>query len=378
MAEYELLIRGGRVLDPQSGLDERLDLAVSDGKIAAIGHLDGAAADREILAEGCLVTPGLIDMHAHIAPLCRIGAPADLVCLPSGVTTVADAGSAGFQNYHLMRPGLMGMHTSYKIFLHVSSVGLAAFGATQENIAPAALDRQGIRRIIRDFPDEIVGLKIRMGKETAGDMGLEPLRAALDIAHGLGLPLMVHCTNPPVPMAQLTACLEKGDILTHPYHGKGFTILDEGGMEALQAARQRGVYLDVGDARGHTSFQVMRKAMGLGLTPDSISTDMTWHSMYNTQGAFSLLTCINKWLNLGMEISQAIACVTINPAREMGVEDQFGVLAIGRRADIAVLREENTAITYTDGVGEMLTGNHGLRAMMTVKDGRILYRDLAI
>ena len=376
MEQYDLIIRGGRVMDPASGTDGLMDVGVKEGKIVGMGDLSACSAAAQVDASGCLVTPGLIDMHAHIAPLSAIGIPADAACLPGCVTTVGDGGSTGCANYPLLRPGLMGLIVTPKIFLHVSSAGLAGFRALQENIDPACFDRAGIMRLVEKYPEEIVGLKIRIGTETTGALGLSPLKAAREIAGEIGLPLMVHCTNPPAPMAEVLSCLEKGDILTHAYHGVGHTLLEEGGFAALRKARQRGVYMDVGDACKHISFPVMRRALEEGLGPDSISSDSTDRGYFNPQGSFSLLFCVSKWLNLGMPLMEAVACVTSHPAREMGIGHSAGALSPGRDADIAVMRLEEKKTRFFDGAGETLEGSQLLRPMMTVKAGKVAFRDL--
>ncbi len=376
MVHYDLLIRGGWVIDPENGLDGQADAAVSRGKIAAVGDLGGASAEQEIDARGCLVLPGLIDSHCHLAPLSAIGVPADAFCFPSGVTTAVDAGSAGSANYELLRPGMMYARTGQRVFLHVCPSGLAGFRAQVENIDPACFDAASLKRLKEKYPSEIVGLKIRVGRETNRDMGFAPLRRAREIAGEMRLPLMVHCTDPALSMAEILSCLEKGDIITHPYHGHGRTLMEAGGMEALAAARERGVYLDVGDAGRHISFAVMREALRRGLTPDTISTDATERGFFNKRTAFSLPFCMSKWLNLGMPLSWAVACVTRNAARMLGLSGQAGALTPGMAADIAVFRLEEADMEFRDGVGECLRGRKILHPLLTVKGGAVVYRDI--
>lgn len=376
MEAYELIIWGGRVIDPKNARDEIADVAVQNGKIAAVGDLSGALAGTDVDAGGCIVTPGLIDSHAHIAPLAAIGVPADAFCFPSGVTTVNDAGSAGSANYELLRPGLMYSWVGKRIFLHVCPSGLSGFRAQLENIDPADFDLPALRRLKEKYPEEIAGLKIRVGKETNRALGFAPLRRAKEIAEELQLPLMVHCTDPALSMAEILSCLGKGDIITHPYHGHGRTLMEEGGFDALAAARERGVYLDVGDAGRHISFDVMRAAIRKNLWPDTISTDATERGFYNKRTTFSLPFCVSKWLNLGMPLQNAIACVTKNAARMLGMEESAGALSVGMPGDIAVFSVENQPMIFRDGVGNALEGDQILHPRLTVKNGGIVYRDI--
>ena len=378
METFDLLLRSGRVMDPARGLDVTMDVGLQNGKITAMGDLARAVGTREISLKGCIVAPGLIDIHMHMAPLAAIGIPADAACLPACVTTAADGGSAGFLTYPLLRPALQYLTVTPRIFLHVSPAGLSSMRAAQENADPGCYSLESIRRVCQKYPDEIVGLKIRIGQETVGDWGLKPLERAKEIARACGLPLMVHCTNPPAPLARVLALLEKGDIITHIYNGKGHTLMEEGAFETLRDARARGVYLDVGDAGVHTAFAVMRRALQEGLPPDSISTDSTDRGFYQERGGFHLPFAMSKWLNLGLPLEQVIACATINPARMMGLKAGEGSMTCGVSGDIAVLRLEQTPLRFWDGVGESFQGECCLRPMMTIKQGRIVWRDMAL
>lgn len=376
MPDYACIIRGGRVIDPENARDEQADVAIENGKIAAVGDLKQASAEREIDAAGCIVTPGFIDSHCHLAPLSAIGVPADAFCFPSGVTTAADAGSTGCANFELLRPGLMYAWVGKRFFLHVCPAGLSGFRAQLENIDPETFDEAATARVIEKYPEEIVGLKIRVGKETNRDMGFAPLKKAKEMAEKAHLPLMVHCTDPALSMADILSCLGKGDVITHPYHGHGRTLLEEGGFEALEAARARGVHLDVGDAGRHICFDVMRHAMARRLFPDTISTDATERGFYNKKTTFSLPFCVSKWLNLGMPLFQAVQCVTQNAARLLKMEDIAGALTPGMPADIAVFRLEKQPMTFYDGLGNALEGDRILHPLLTVKGGMTVYRDI--
>lgn len=369
----DLLIKGGRVIDPANRINEIKTIGVQNGLIVEAD--ENAEASQVLDAAGYTVAPGLIDGHAHIWPLTNMGVQAESACFPSGVTTAVDAGSTGCATYECHRPAMLGMQVNVKALLHVCPAGLTAFRTKVEYIDPALFDKASMHRLIRQYSGEIVGVKIRMGQETALDMGTAPLLAACDIAHEAGLPVVVHSTRPPVSMRELIECLGPGDIITHPYHGHGRTILEDGGMDALQKARERGVYIDVGDAGWHISFEVMRKALEAGLAPDSISTDITDRGCYRRGSTFSLLHCMSKWRTLGLSMEDVIRCVTQAPAQELHLN--AGTLSTGAVADIAILREEPTSLVFTDGVGQQMEAGNILRAMATIRAGRLVYRDTA-
>lgn len=374
MNSLDLLIRGGRVLDPWNGTDRVMDVGVSCGRMVPVQ--DGMEAEQTVNAQGCIVCPGLIDSHIHLWPLTNMGVLAEATGFPSGVTTLIDAGSSGCGTYECHRPAVQAMQANVKVLLNVCSAGLTAFRTRIEYIEPERFELPRIRELAERYAQEIVGLKIRMGRECSLDMGLEPLKRAVDMAVELGLPLVVHSTDPAVPMRDLIACLQPGHVLTHAYHGHGHTLLQEGGMEALAEARARGIWTDVGDAGRHASFRVMQAALRQGLAPDSISTDLTNHGLFRPTGCYSLPYCMSKWLALGLPLEKVIQCVTSAPARQYNLQEA-GRLSAGTCADIAVLRCEKADVAFRDGVGESLRGDTLLRPLMTVRAGRIVYRDIA-
>lgn len=371
----DLLIKGGRVFDPANQTDAIKCIGVKDGLIVSANDDDDA--EHVVDASGCIVAPGFIDVHTHLWPLTDMGVQAESSCFPSGVTGAIDAGSCGCATYENYRPALLGMRVDAKVLLNVCSAGLTAFRTKVEYLDPALFKKQEMKRLARRYPDEIIGLKIRMGKETALDMGLSPLRAAKEIAEETGLPLVVHSTNPAVSMKELISCLGRGDVLAHAYHGHGNTLMQDGGFEALEEARKRGVFVDVGDAAWHINFEIMREALRRGLGPDTISTDLTDKGIYKKGRTFNLLHCMSRWLNIGMPLEDVIRCVTANAARELKVGADAGNLICGTAADIAIVRVENTDIEFKDGNGVTLRADRMIRAMATIKNGRIVYRDVA-
>lgn len=374
---YDLIIRNGVVADPATGRYEKSDIAVLDGRVAKIGAMDDENAEQIVDASGAWVTPGLIDFHLHLAPLAEIGVSGESACFPSGVTTAVDCGSAGSATYEGHRGFLAGCKLRVKCFLHVCPAGLAT-GRYLENPDPKYYDRKKIRRLFAEYKGELVGLKIRQGAEIVGSLGLEPLRATIELAEEIGVPVMVHCSNPPGSMGALIRLLRRGDILTHAYQDRGDTILDERGhvSQEARAARERGVIFDVANANVHFSFPVARVAIADGFPPDTISTDLTTRSLYRRPAVFNLLHVLSKYWNMGLGFMEILERCTWTPAKLLGLQGEIGHLAPGSRADIAVLKEIRRPVEFGDRAGETMTGDRLLKAMMTVKGGEIVHRDI--
>ncbi|GHV34880.1 metallo-dependent hydrolase [Synergistales bacterium] len=374
---YDLVIRDGTVVDPATHMCDKADIAIKDGRIVQIGALANASAEQTIDASNTFVTPGLIDFHLHLAPLAEIGVSGEPVCFASGVTTAVDCGSAGCATYGGHRAFLCGGKLRVKCFLHVCSAGLAT-GRYLENPDPVYYDKNKIKRCFTDYPNELLGLKIRQGAEIVGSLGLEPLKATIELAEEMNVPVMVHCSNPPCPMDEILRLLRSGDILTHAFQDRGSTILDESGRVSKEArlARKRGVIFDTANANIHFSFAVARAAIAEGFLPDTISTDLTIRSLYKRPAVFNMLHVLSKYYNMGLSLMEILERCTWKPAKLLGLEKEIGALAIGLRADIAILKEIDHPTEFGDRIGEILTGNHLLKAMMTVKDGDVVYRDI--
>nr|WP_321501368.1 amidohydrolase family protein [uncultured Dethiosulfovibrio sp.] len=374
---YDLIIQNGTIVDPATGKKEKSDIAVMDGRIAAVESNIEGPGKQTIDCSGTLVTPGLIDFHLHLFPLAEIGISGESVCFPSGVTTAVDCGSSGCATYEGHRGSLKSMKLRTRCFLHSCSAGLAT-GQYLENPDPKHYDRKKIKRIFYDYGDELVGLKIRQGAEIVGSLGLDPLKATIEIAEELNVPVMVHCSNPPCPMDQLVKLLRPGDILTHAFQDNGGSILDDSGHVSKETlkARKRGVIFDVANANIHFSFAVARSAIAEGFLPDTISTDLTVRSLYKRPAVFNLLHVLSKYRNMGIDIMDVIERCTWIPSKLLGMQGEIGSLSLGSKADIAILKEIDCPTKFGDRLGEVITGNILLKAMMTVKDGDIVYRDL--
>ncbi len=380
---YQILIKNGNITDPENGLCKVADIVVADGKIAGIGDYQDAPAVMTVDAAGCLVTPGLIDHHAHVYPLAPIGIPAEAVCFGTGVTTVVDAGSTGCDTYRGYRPFLETGKLTVRAYLNVCSTGLDSLPRELEDVAPERMDTEAIKAIFEEYGSELLGLKLRTSKEIVGELGYEPLRRTVALAEEIGTSVMVHCTNPPGEMKELLGYLRKGDVITHMYMNKGDTILAADGQisEAALAARERGVLFEAADARAHFSFAVSEAAMREKFYPDIIATDLTKLSMHLRPTAFNLANQLGKYHFLGMPLTEVIACCTSSPAKQMGLQGTIGCLSVGANADIAVFRQIKDRAEFGDRPYDdpeccLRYGEYRFQPLMTVKDGAVVYREV--
>lgn len=379
----QILIKNGTVTDPANDLRGVFDVFVSEGKIAKVHETINDEAVSVVDASGCLVVPGLIDHHAHVWPLARIGIPGEAVCFASGVTTVADAGSTGAMTFRKYHDFMAGSNLSVFAYINVCSSGLDSLPAQMEDVNPEHYDIGAIRELFEEEGASLLGLKLRTSHEIVKEMGYEPLRQTVALAEKLGLSVMVHCTNPPGEMSELLGYLRAGDVITHMYMNKGSTILDDSGhvMKEAVTARKRGVIFEAADARAHFSFEVSEPAIREGFYPDILATDLTKLSMYLRPTAFSMANQLAKYSCLGIPEDELFAMCTINPARHMGIDDKAGSLSEGCPADIAVFRrEEHKAVfgdrPYSDGTRQLRQGKYIYRPVMTIKNGEIVFRDI--
>jgi len=370
-----LLLRGGRVIDPAEGVDGPADVRVRDGLVAAVGANLPPEGDTVVDVSGGLVLPGLIDLHSH----CFIGASdfgprTDDVARSTGVTTWVDGGSTGAGTFEGMREWVLSRsRVRMFAFLNISAIGLMYLKIGELNHLAYA-DVDSAVGVGRDHADLIVGIKVRNQLEVVGDAGVEPLRRAVRAAAAIGGRVMIHCTNPPVPMAELLALLRPGDIVSHFLHGRGHGILDDKGQirKEVRAARERGVVFDVAHGRMHVKFPIARAAMEQKFYPDTISSDLT------SGGAAGcvkdLPTTMGKFLNLGMPLPEVVRAVTAAPARAIGRAGKLGTLRAGTVADVAVFRLEDGRFDFEDAHGEHMTGVRRFAPTLTLRAGEIWWR----
>jgi len=367
----DLVLRGGRVVDPSQGIDSIMDVGFQGGRVAELGQRLSGADVRDVAGE--IVTPGLIDLHTHV-----YWGGTSLGVDPSrlargGCTTLVDAGSAGPGNYsgfreHVIRPSPVRIVA----YLNVSFAGIYGFSrrvmvgesGDLRLMAPAdAIE------VVEANRDTIVGIKVRVGLNASQFSGLVPLDIARQTAEEVGLPMMVHIDLPPPTLEDVLARLRKGDVLTHcfrPFPNNPATV-DGGVREAVVEARRRGVIFDIGHGMGSFAFKTARTMLANGFAPDCISSDV--HALCIDGPAFDLLTTMSKFVCLGMELGDVVRAATEAPAQALRRLD-LGTLRPGATGDASILSLERGAFDYVDVASERMTGDRRLAARGTVVNGR--------
>ena len=376
---YDLILRGGRVIDPSQAVDAVMDVAFADGRVAALGPNLGEAAEVRD-ASGLLVTPGLIDLHTHVYwGGTSLGIDAEEFCRTSGVTTSVDTGSAGPGNFkgfrrHVIEPS----RVRILAYLHVSFAGIYAFsktvmvGESEEMRLMAPVEAVAVADANRDV---IVGIKVRVGRHAGGTSGTAPLDIALQDADEAGLPLMAHIDHPPPSYEEVIARLRPGDVLTHAFRPfPNAPVTAQGRVKpAVLAARERGVLFDIGHGGGSFAFKTARAMLANGFLPDTISSDV--HALCIDGPAYDQATTLSKFLCLGMDLPAVIAASTVNAATAMK-RPELGTLKVGSPGDATLLSLRTGAFDYEDVVGETLVGDRRLLAAGTVVAGRWFHGDV--
>jgi dihydroorotase len=367
-----LAIRGGRIIDPASGTDLVGTLLIQDGRIAAMLP-DGAPvdADEVIDAQGLLVLPGLIDIHAHtFTGHTVLGLPADQIGVEQGVTTVVDAGSAGVDNLPLFLEQARAAKTRVLAFLNLSRDGLAR--ERGELSDPAMLAPDDTVAALKAHADILVGVKARASASVVRDQGIAPIRLAKETAKRAGVPIMVHIGNAPPSLPEVLDLLEEGDIVSHAFHGKKGGIYGSDGLiPEAKAALARGVYFDVAHGQSSFSFATARRYLGEGRIPDVISSDL-WRGN-ETGPVFSQLLTMSKLLHLGMPLMEVVAASTWRAAKALRREDQLGSLAVGRAADVSIVRLATGSFPLVDSEGVEETAAQVLEPVFTLRDGEVVH-----
>jgi len=358
----ELILRGGRVIDPARQIDASLDLLFRDGRLREIGPtLVPAPSARVQDVTGCIVTPGLIDLHTHVywggtslgvdpIDLARRGATAVLV----------DAGSSGPANFAGFRAHVIEPSLPLKILplLNLSFAGIFGFSRAVmvgESEDIRLLDLRECVRVVREHADLIVGIKVRVGRVASGTAGIAPLDMALEVAEEVGLPVMAHLDFPPPSRRDVVSRLRAGDILTHCFRPFPNAPSAPGGgvRQEILEARDRGVIFDIGHGGGSLGFATSRAMLDAGFKPDVISSDV--HALSINGPAYHLLHTLAKFYALGMSLSDVIACATINPARALR-QPELGSLEPGVATDASVFQVMRLPTDYADVMGETLEG----------------------
>jgi dihydroorotase len=353
----DLVVSGGRVLCPATGIDRVADVAIDEGRIAAVG--DRLAGRERVDAAGLLVVPGLIDLHVHVYEgVSHYGIDADRYLLRRGTTTGVDVGSAGAQTF----PGLRRMvveqaQTRIYAYLHIAVEGMISVLVGElEDLRWASVEQ--CVRVAGANRDVIAGVKLRAGHQMVGDDPRPALALALEAARGLGLPLMVHVIDMRMQLPELLAQLRPNDVVTHCYHGNEGGLLDDDGRvwpEAF-AARERGVLFDVGHGVGSFTWRVARAALAQGFPPDTISSDI--HAHNHAGPVHDLPRTLSKLLHLGLPLSDVVAAATATPGRHLAHVSPagLGTLAAGAPGDLTLLELQQGSFELTDGE-HRLSGN---------------------
>jgi len=372
---YDLLLKGGEVIDPSQALQQRCDVAFCDGRVAAMAaDLPIETAQEVIDVTGLLVTPGLIDIHGHFFYRGWPGAvDPDQACLPAGVTSAVDAGSTGWGNYPALREYVLQQsHTRLYAFVHLCATGLTSLTARVgelQNLAFAQID-QAIR-CIGDHPDNVLGVKVRIDSRATGEANALPaLAMARQVADATQSQMMVHVSNTPLPLIRLFDYMRPGDIATHILNGHAHGILDGNGRirPEVHEARARGIILDVGHAGVHFDLNVGRAAVSQSFWPDTLSTDI--HTPPPDRVVYDLLGVMSTFLALDMPLAAVISTVTKQAAAAIGKSNELGTLRVGSAGDAAVLELQEGDFTFVDAAGNQIQARQRLTALLTIKDGQ--------
>ena len=379
--KYDLLLSGGEVLDPAAGLRGALDIGIAAGKIVEVGpNLPAKEARREVSAKGRLVTPGLVDIHAHVLVNGHdMGPQTDRFCQCSGVTTMCDAGSAGSSNFAALRQMLdKEVRTRVRAFVNLSAIGISGTSRGGELQHFPYADPEGCARTVLENPDLAIGVKLRFGPNLVWEYSAEPVKLARKTAEMAGdVPMMMHITDSPVPLPDLVEHMKPGDIVTHCYHGRANGIMGNDKKETvlkdIVEAQRAGIVFDCAHGRNHFNFRLIEKALDQGFLPDTISTDLT--STSATQGpVWDINTTMSKLMHFGLSLDECIARSTAAPAKLMGYEGTVGTLKPGANADIALMELRDGKFEMRDSDGDTITAKRRLITHTTIKEGRVTYQ----
>ncbi len=378
---YDLVLRGGRLLDPRNGIDGMMDVAVVDGRIAVVAPgIDAGQAARVVDARELLVIPGLVDLHAHVffgtEPNAEYSngynaVPPDGFTFRSCVTTVVDTGGSGWRNFPQFKAQVIDrVETRVLAMLNIVGSGMKG-GPVEQNLADMDPKLTALRA--GEFPEIIVGVKVAHYRGPEWD----PVDRAVAAGRGAGIPVMVDFGGhePPLSLEDLLLSrLRPGDILTHTYaqvDGR-MPIVDETGAlrPFVRRARERGILFDVGHGAGSFVFRQARSALEQSFPPDTISTDLHRASM--NAGMKDMLNVMSKFLSLGMPVEDAVRAATSSAARAIR-RDDIGQLEVGASADVAVLRVREGRFGFVDVEGARHEGRSKLECELTLRAGKVVW-----
>ena len=368
-ATYDVIVKGGRVIDPSLRINAIRDVAIAGGRIAAVEADIAADAEETIDARGKLVVPGLLDIHTHYAR----DNEGPTVCLADGVTGWIDAGSQGADHIADSVAVAKSAPQQGRVLINIGRAGILPGGDTMDiSRADVGAAKDAIARN-RDF---IVGVKARLSRDVAAD-DVEVLGRAQEVATSFNLPVMIHMGQTVSPLPRLLNLLKRGDIVTHMFAPPPNSIIDDNGyiLPEVLAARRRGVWFDVANGRrGHLRWDIVDRVLQAGFWPDTFSTDGNTTSR-TTAGVIDFPNVMSKFLSFGMTLDQVVARATVNASRVFPLFNDRGTLNVGAPADVAVLELREGAFEFVDNYGNKRTGRQRLFPSGTVLGGkRVLAR----
>jgi dihydroorotase len=362
-AKYDLIIQGGRVIDPSRKLDAVRDVGIAAGRIAAVEPALAAEATATLDARGKLVVPGLIDIHTHAGR--NVEGPAML--LRDGVTGWIDAGSAGADGIDAVVAVAKTSPQPGRVLLNIGRGGILPDGDAKDL---ARADVGAARAAIERHRDYVAGVKARLSETVVGSNDVEVLKRTQQAVEPFSLPVMIHMGQSASSLSELLPLLKPGDIVTHMFAPPPNGILGDDGrlLPEVLAARRRGVLFDVGNGvRDHIRWDIVEQVMRAGFFPDTFSTD--WNVNSRTTGVVDFPNCMSKLLGFGMSVSDAIACATLNAARTFDVFRDRGTLQVGAPADVAVLELREGEFEFLDNYENTIKGSQRLFPSDTVLGG---------
>ncbi len=374
---FDLLLKGGHLIDPKNQIDSKMDIAVADGKIAKVAKsIADVQAKKVVDASGLIVTPGLIDIHTHVFVGTKASTFADGVfslspddfTFRSGVTTVVDAGTSGWRNFGVFKDQVIDKsQTRILSFLNIAGSGMSG-NPTQQDVNDMNPDSASM--MTKKYPDIIVGIKI--GHYEGSEW--TPFERALEAANKSNIPLLVECHLPQLPLEEQLKRMRPGDILTHSFEqvSERMPVVDEQGnvRPFVLTAQSKGIRFDVGHGGAGFWFSQAVPAFKQGLLPNSFGTDLHRFSM--NSGMKDMLNVMSKFLNIGMKLQDIIYRATWNAAITIKRQD-LGNLTEGAVADITILRMRKGEFGFTDSGGKKIKGNQKLEAEVTIRAGKIVW-----
>jgi dihydroorotase len=380
--KYDLLLKGGEVIDPSQNMHGRYDVALAGGEVASVSENIPREQAKEIKdVSGKLVTPGLIDIHGHfyhsVLPWCI---DPDRACIPNGVTSAVDAGTAGPDTFPGLRKFIVAQsETRLYSFLHTAVLGMAFLSYDGEGQNLKYFDVDKIVDCIERNRDTILGIKARIALDATGVRNAMPvLKLALEAGEKASVPIMAHFSYCPIPVANVVKLLRPGDIITHILNHRDITLNEKGDVRPeLLAAADRGVIMDVGHGM-HLDFQLAQTTIEQGLMPHVMSTDVidpdAFTSFRGVRKAPTLIDVMSQLMAIGVPLETVVRGNTVNAASAIGLSSKLGTLRPGAAGDVTVLELQEGNFTYTDWRGNSVEAKQKLAAVMTVREGRVVWQ----